>query len=954
MKTQISRDSFQRENRYSGVYLQQGRMILDADWNELTDIEKERLADALRHAIAGGAPEAGGLKVYAEPADSTNILIQPGTLYVEGVPARLDAAAPLAINAQPDYPLQADYSGQSLKLYADVWERGVSALEQSALMDAALHGADTASRSQTLLQVKWCANSLDPMNADSNPAMGNAPLSLNLRSIASGGDTCDPCASQVRVDERIGNYLFRVEVHDYDAASHWLTLKWSRDNGAEACAVAAMPAGFNQGDWVWEYFDADTERLLGNHFAANPRKTRGLLKESCSTPTGANEPKTFVRQWDGSIRIKLDTGALSGRDRGVALFAGALASQAQGRVQFSGGSLRINLELMELRLDTAGKRFVPGDYWLAEVREAEDESGDAVLTAGLPRGPRHHYLFLGEIAVNRKLVVQDDAFKRRMAFPALTDLAAGDIGFTNTCSGLYGTAVNVQQALNNLCQIAAEDIAFSDPCTRLFGGANTVQAALASLCAMNADDLPLDKSDAALCSDLKVAEAVTVQDALNILCAKSGGGCMVAASSSGHLQTLLQEFAAAANAKDLWICLKAGDYPLASIPAIGGKRSLRITGQGAESVSITFSGTSLHLGADEVILENLSITFGNAAGQLGLFGDSCRVEGCRISRTATAENGPAMVAVGGPLGGVCRMTWRDNQLSAWVRSTSGNGMTWAGNAVVSDATVSAALLGLSQDSVLQNKVAYDAALDRTAKLVMAMSREKRLAWKVKLDAIPVPKAPARVAKASAEPMKTALAQDSVSYEEAVVAVEDMVALWVTDSPDWALLLADHKVGGLIEGCRLDGWLLLGNGIAGYHSPEVSIAETTVSGNNVKSGGEELRIENNRITAIKANVEPDSTIMDVLLKSVSGYARVTLAGNSLSEAQNAVVAASFIGQGNFWQYPSRTTPLGSIVADRASFTGNVLEGQATDLTSTVRALQLASVGNSGVDMRPISP
>jgi len=429
MKTQISRDSFQPGQRYSGVYLQQGRMILDADWNELTDIEKARLVDALRDVIAGGAPRVGGLKIYADPDGSTNIRIQPGALYVEGVPACLDAAASLAVNAQPDYPIQADYSGQSLRLYADVWERSVSALEQSDLLDAALHGADTATRSQTLLQVKWCANGMDPLNPAANPPQGDAPLSLKLRLIASGGDACDPCASQVKVDERIGNYLFRVEVHDYDPSTQWLTLKWSRDNGAEACAVAAMPRGFNQGDWIWEYFDSDTERLLGNHFAPNPLKLRGLIKETCATPTGANEPKTWVRQWDGYIRIKLNSGTLSGRDRGVALFTDVVGNQAQGRANFSGGVLKLNLERMELELSTSGKRFVPGDYWLAEVREAEDDSGDTVLAAALPRGVRHHYLFLGELGVNKKLVAQDDAFRRRMAFPPITDITATDVSY---------------------------------------------------------------------------------------------------------------------------------------------------------------------------------------------------------------------------------------------------------------------------------------------------------------------------------------------------------------------------------------------------------------------------------------------------------------------------------------------------------------------------------------------
>ncbi|MFP5289122.1 MAG: DUF6519 domain-containing protein, partial [Thermoanaerobaculia bacterium] len=65
MKTQISRDSFNRDKRYSGVYLQQGRMITDADWNEETEISRQRLADALADAVTSGVPRDNGLKLEA-------------------------------------------------------------------------------------------------------------------------------------------------------------------------------------------------------------------------------------------------------------------------------------------------------------------------------------------------------------------------------------------------------------------------------------------------------------------------------------------------------------------------------------------------------------------------------------------------------------------------------------------------------------------------------------------------------------------------------------------------------------------------------------------------------------------------------------------------------------------------------------------------------------------------
>lgn len=56
MKTQISRDSHQSRKRYSGVYEQQGRMLTDADVNELMEIIKRRLDDVLVDVIGSGAP----------------------------------------------------------------------------------------------------------------------------------------------------------------------------------------------------------------------------------------------------------------------------------------------------------------------------------------------------------------------------------------------------------------------------------------------------------------------------------------------------------------------------------------------------------------------------------------------------------------------------------------------------------------------------------------------------------------------------------------------------------------------------------------------------------------------------------------------------------------------------------------------------------------------------------
>jgi hypothetical protein len=514
MKSQISRDSFRPEAGYSGVYLQQGRMILDADWNESTDIQKTRLVEALRDAIGGGAPRTGGLALGFAGG---KVRITPGALYVGGVPARLDMApgsatgTAITVPEQPDYPLPKSvkdaYSDAGRRFYADVWERTVTAVEQDALRDPGLHGADTATRSQTLLQVKWCERTRNPLSDNQNPAVGNARLSLALRNIVSDGDACNPCAIQVNVDERIGNYLFRVEVHDYDATTGWLTLKWSRDNGAEACAADAIPTGFDQGDWVWEFYDRDTERLLGNHlhrtqdwvadylkdadpaataFITQPVKFRGLLRTVAALPPvsaaiASAVPAGFLRQWDGYLRINLASKAMGGIDRGVALTQGDIGDDDEklhkhGRVLL-GDDLHINLERMALTLTVKDRRFVAGDYWQAEVREARHGSGDVILAAAAPRGIRHRYLYLGELdgttlrtgdldSAGTLVPNSADAARRRMQFPMLSDLRADDVSYAIPSKGSLvdcvrsrlpstlglpdGQRIPVQAALDNL------------------------------------------------------------------------------------------------------------------------------------------------------------------------------------------------------------------------------------------------------------------------------------------------------------------------------------------------------------------------------------------------------------------------------------------------------------------------------------------------------------------------
>ncbi len=440
MKTEISRDSHQSKERYSGVYQQQGRMLTDSDWNELVDILKERLNEALKDVVGsrqgsiGGTPRHRALGIIVE---DNSVMIQPGHIYIDGMAATLPGDAPLTFGEQLDFPAPPAPRG-NYALYADVWEHTVTHLMDERLLDKGLHGADTCSRKQMLAQIKWCKDDIDPEQSDHNPSKGDAEMTLTLLQKTTDPGECDPCAAELPIDTRVGNYLFRVEVHDVQGNADGpteLTLKWSSENGAEQFLALKtqeeMPAGFISDKWVYEFFDQTSERHLGVHLNGTDWKpTRGELKAFSETTgaypvpeiLGSSETQTFVRRWDGYCKLDLTSGVLlKGRDRGVDLttVTTEMTVNSLGYVSI-GETLKIALNSLNLELELTDKSFVAGDFWLADVREAEDIEGSELIIKQPPQGIEHYYLVLGHVV---KGVLQDNPEKyRKYAFPALTEM----------------------------------------------------------------------------------------------------------------------------------------------------------------------------------------------------------------------------------------------------------------------------------------------------------------------------------------------------------------------------------------------------------------------------------------------------------------------------------------------------------------------------------------------------
>jgi hypothetical protein len=470
MKTQISRDSFAARKRYSGVYQQMGRMLTDADWNELSDLVKNRLADTVTDLVGTGTPRQRGLVEILPQADgSTLYRLRWGYAYVDGVGAQVrpDPAATLLdpsgtafeYEHQLDFPLAPAATGDH-KLYLDVWERSVIALEDTDLLDAGLHGADTCSRTLTMAQVKWCEPGLDPEDAGQNPPIGTARLTLTLRQGSTDPDPCDPCADEMTRQDKVGNCLYRVEIHhvDYDAGGlpQQITLKWSSENGAEHYVIGETPVGFESAHWAYEFCQGApqafaSEKHLGKHLVGGFVPARGELSKGYpdTVPAGFEQ----VRRWDGFCVLTKSGGtwnlvAGSGADRGVELSA-ATSADAHGHVT-AGTSVTLNLYAMTANLEMADLQLLAGDYWQAAVRQAVHVAGSEILPAAEPGGIRHHYMTLGVVA-GGVFTAWDAAECKRFGFPPLTDIRAADVCYDSQVCDMPDVKT-VQEALDRLCQ----------------------------------------------------------------------------------------------------------------------------------------------------------------------------------------------------------------------------------------------------------------------------------------------------------------------------------------------------------------------------------------------------------------------------------------------------------------------------------------------------------------------
>jgi hypothetical protein len=431
-----TRWTFDPTRDYKGVLKQQGRVDVDADWNELVEIvdrrwRAETIDIAGQDFVGAATPNA----FFITPSGISDFTIGIGRLYVDGLlaechglpPAKFDPVLgeiqetnPVPYSHQPYFPnapspLLPPIGGPNAVnttdlIYLDVWEREVTAIQDPNIREKALAGPDTCTRLQTVWEVKDLPNVGAVGCGDDIPAWDTlvAPSAGRLTtSTVPPNPSATPCIlSQTGGYSGLENRLYRVEIH-IPGAMGTAQFKWSRDNASVVASVTAISASggtntllnvttlgrdsvlrFNAGDWV-EVLD-DTCEFLGvaGHLAkivAPPDVANLTLTINPPIPAGfgdfnPGDPNrhTRVRRWDGRADLNSDVNPTTGL---IPVSAGPIDLEDGIQVSFSDDPVGGNLKI--------------GDYWIFAARTF-DASVER-LSAAPPRGILHHYCRLGFI-----------------------------------------------------------------------------------------------------------------------------------------------------------------------------------------------------------------------------------------------------------------------------------------------------------------------------------------------------------------------------------------------------------------------------------------------------------------------------------------------------------------------------------------------------------------------------
>lgn len=398
---------------FRGTLHQQGRVLLDRDWNAQTEIFNDWQETAARDTIGAGvaavpADAADGFKVTkAEIVGSEVVVsINRGRVWADGLLVELNER-----NA-PDTNFKAEYLAPPIQnpkaqapsnppnspvlrdaVILETWLEELNAFQlPELLIEPALGGVDTTERMHTAFRFRlFRMNAGDTCASITSALKDNFPDKGKLRATLQPDTVTNGDCPVVEGGGYTGfeHQLYRVEIAESTQDGAWF--KWSQFNGGlvgrgffdDVNLKVDIKANRNQiinsglTDFYLEAVEFDTESnfwrvIYGAKVSLDSNNLLTLPAAAADVHTGAiPSPKTklyFFRLWNGIERINDFT--------------------AEKELQ-DGIHLRFEAE-------AAGK-YTPNDYWTFPVRAGEIENPQVLFESKPPEGIVYHRVPLAEI-----------------------------------------------------------------------------------------------------------------------------------------------------------------------------------------------------------------------------------------------------------------------------------------------------------------------------------------------------------------------------------------------------------------------------------------------------------------------------------------------------------------------------------------------------------------------------
>ncbi len=415
MKGDFSHWDLDPRNNVTGILQQQGKVLLDRDWNDQARLNKHWQDQAGRDvvgpdvaAVPSGDPDGfavtqSAVATGADGVDRVELHVTPGRIWADGIVCYLpgvepEPAAPVMRVAEYFQPPVQDPASTVASIADSVRDAVICEVSREALnafqlpddlLEPALGGPDTTERILTRMAFKLfrlgpgedCMSIRDQL--DDSAARGH--LTVRLQPTEEIAGDCPVVLGGGYTG--FEHFLYRIEIAALDAGTE-PHFKWSQFNGG------LVGRG--------ELLDSPNRIRITSNRAAIVNS--GLSAFYCEIVAFDEERGTWnvtygadVTLQDGELHVgteRLGAFAASTNSVFIRLWNGIDAISG-----FTDTTSPIELlDGIQLVFDApAGANYTAGDYWTFKVRAGEIVNDEVLISDEPPMGPAYHRVPLAEI-----------------------------------------------------------------------------------------------------------------------------------------------------------------------------------------------------------------------------------------------------------------------------------------------------------------------------------------------------------------------------------------------------------------------------------------------------------------------------------------------------------------------------------------------------------------------------